>query len=372
MGSGNWLVNLATSLAQAAGVELHIISHSSKTPSDRYFEHNQIHFHLLRYKFPGLQKGFPHYFRLDTFSKYAAFRAKAVKLVRSIDPDIVHADGTEGAYAVTALDLKKEYPSVVSIQGVIHDLVKRHPSVFFRIQKLWERKAILGLDHFGCRTVWDKGFVSELNPKATVHYMPEAIDDVFFNTQWLGIGTKKILFVGTIVQRKGIEDLIVALAQLRKTENQLHLSVVGGGNSEYVKGLKHRCETLGISNHVHWLGFLDSAKIAQELSNTAAYVLPSYSDNSPNSLCEAMAVGVPSVAYSTGGIPSLMTKGKDGFLSSTGSIQELIEGIQFCLQPDNAARISTAAQERAKGRNSRDQVTQVTLQVYKNIVKDLQ
>ena len=98
IGYGKWLVNLAEAFSKRKDIELHIIMHEAKIPFDQYIFKNNIHFHVLRYSFI-IGKGFPSYLPLNVISWYYSIVNKILNKVKEINPDLVHAHGTEGAFS---------------------------------------------------------------------------------------------------------------------------------------------------------------------------------------------------------------------------------------------------------------------------------
>ncbi len=367
-GKANWLVNLAGVLANNFPVELHILCHSANINKNEFVIQNNIQFHIIHYKMPFIKKGFPQYFRYDIWSKYSGFIKPSLKLVNEIKPDIIHIHGTEGAFGLLSGKLN-EYPIIISMQGIINELYKRNIRPSRIIQKKQEKSVIRNNINFGCRTNWDKSIVLNYNKKAKIFYLPEAINEIFYNVNWQDENRKEILFVGAIMKRKGIEDLLKVIVLLKNEFEDIRLWIVGKGNEKYIQKLKKYSIKNKINKNIVWLGFQNSNEIASKMKNIAVYVLPSYADNSPNSLCEAMAAGVPAVAYASGGIPSLIENGVNGLLVTTGHVTGLVEAVRSLLI-NNALRIKLHenARRTAFERNYPKVVAEITYKTYNTII----
>src|SRR4029079_13537382 len=96
-------------------------------------------------------------------------------------------------------------------------------------------------------------------------------------------------------------------------------------------------EETGLSGSVEFLGYLNASEVAAELSRSHVFATSSYLENSPNSLCEAMQVGLPCVATFAGGIPSLVDHGRTGLLFPTGDAPLLAESILRIFRSDDLA-----------------------------------
>ena len=82
----------------------------------------------------------------------------------------------------------------------------------------------------------------------------------------------------------------------------------------YQKYLADLAEKLGIAGKIEFMGKLSAEEMKAEFLRANVFALPSTIENSPNSLGEAMLLGVPCVAGNVGGVSNLMTHGEEGFV----------------------------------------------------------
>ncbi len=360
--AASWIVNLSNELAKQC--ELHIITKSALVSEDIFLKHNDIHFHVLKYKFPLLNKGYPSFMPLDKLTFYYTLVDKIKSLVNDIKPDIVHAHGTEYAYGYATTKVKQK--SVVSIQGIINEIRKNK----YDFQKFIERKTFKKQNNYGCRTNWDKKIVLKYNPKANIYYLPEAINPIFFKTKWEYNENHEITFVGGMLERKGVDILIDAFTEVCKFgKYDVKLNLIGNGNDDYISLLKQSLIKNKVEKKVIFHGFRDSGYIKDILLRSNLFILPTLMDNSPNSLIESQALGVPSAASNIGGIPSLIEHGYNGFLfkaNDRNAIKECI--INALSSKDELTAISNNSRKVAFERNYPLKVAQTTLDVYRNII----
>src|SRR5581483_2952640 len=95
----------------------------------------------------------------------------------------------------------------------------------------------------------------------------------------------------------------------------------------YDRFLRRRISGAALDSSIRHLGFLDADAMAGELRRAHVFALPSFMENSSNSLCEAMQVGLPCVASYAGGVPSLIEHGRTGLLFPPGDAPLLAEYI---------------------------------------------
>lgn len=108
-------------------------------------------------------------------------------------------------------------------------------------------------------------------------------------------GRDVVLFLSRVDAKKGLDLLLPAFAMLRKAFPNALLVIAGGGEENYVNGLRQRAVELGIAGEVVWAGFLGGADKLSAFSAAKVFVLPSYSENFGIALVEALAAGLPCV-----------------------------------------------------------------------------
>ncbi len=110
--------------------------------------------------------------------------------------------------------------------------------------------------------------------------------------------------------------------QIRGSRYPLFLRI-----SAYGRYLKHLISEHHLKKHVTVLGKLSAEQMKEQYLRCSVFVCPSWIENSPNCIGEAMLIGAPVVASRTGGIPSLLEENVDGLLFETGNLRELTDSI---------------------------------------------
>ncbi len=115
----------------------------------------------------------------------------------------------------------------------------------------------------------------------------------------------RVLFVGHIVEHKGVEDLAAALILLGEQGVRVQAVLVGAGDTrEFTREVS---AATGVT--VDLPGWLDDAAVAQEYADADTFVLPSRVEGVPLALLEAMSWALPCVVTPVGGVPDVVTEG---------------------------------------------------------------
>lgn len=114
--------------------------------------------------------------------------------------------------------------------------------------------------------------------------------DAFMQRIGLSLDTPKILFLGRLHEKKGVEELFKAVALL---EQPVQLLVAGTGAQTYEASLRLLTKSLGIEHCVHWLGFVDGVDKQRLLAHADLFALTSHAENFGVAVVEALAAGTP-------------------------------------------------------------------------------
>ena len=133
-----------------------------------------------------------------------------------------------------------------------------------------------------------------------------------------------ILFLGRLRKKKGIYDLLNAIPLV--LESVPNASFVLAGDGELIE-VAARAAALGIAHAVTLPGWVDGPDKDTLLTQAGVLVLPSYFEGLPICILEAMAIGLPVVATSVGGIPDLLENGHCGVLVPPGDAKALANAL---------------------------------------------
>jgi glycosyltransferase involved in cell wall biosynthesis len=189
----------------------------------------------------------------------------------------------------------------------------------------------------------------------------------------LGTATRdegRLLFVGRLIERKGPEYAIRALAELRRQGREARLTLVGEGADR--SKLETLVEALGLSGFVQFAGALPHAAVAERYRSASVLLMPAVTDWKGEQegfgmvLVEAMASGLPVVATRSGGIPDVVTDGATGLLVPERDATALAAATARLLDdPSLAVRLARAAHAALEARFSPDSIARGFDAVYR-------
>ena len=150
-----------------------------------------------------------------------------------------------------------------------------------------------------------------------------------------------LLSVARLVEKKGIADLLSAVAALRNSGRELRCRLVGSGPLE--EPLRAQAQDLGLDGAVEFIGSASQEEVLDvHLPAASAYVLPCVvaadgdRDGLPTTLLEAMARGVPVVSTRLPGVPEAVPHGEAGLLADEGDVAGLTRAIASTLEDREA------------------------------------
>ena len=275
-------------------------------------------------------------------------------LINKCDPDIVHIWGSEYVHTLCMLRaFGHPEKTVISIQGLIRfcgekyteglpdsiinghtirDLL-RHDSIYEQKQKflkrgeyeltaLEESKNVIG------RTKWDEMTVRSVNPKLEYFHCGEILRREFYDgDRWSPDNCEKhsIFISQSSYPIKGIHFALQTLRLLAESYPDVRLYVAGKPvfprslrdhlkRDSYSKYICSLIKEYGLTDRVVFTGRLDAKKMKERYLHSNVYLQASIMENSPNSLGEAMILGMPCVASNVGGTASMLRDGVDGYL----------------------------------------------------------
>lgn len=336
---------------------------------------------------------------------------KLKKIVDEYQPEIIHVFGTEFAHSL-AITKAFSHPQriLVGIQGVCYECAKEYMAGLpekiqnrnlFRdllkqdnLKKQQEKfnsrgkreiEILQNVGNITGRTDFDRRCTKEVNPDAKYYFLNETLRSNFYEGVWkLQNCNPHTLFIcqGNY-PLKGLHVVLEALATLKEEFQDIHLCVAGDRITaygtwkeklkigSYGKYLLELIKKYGLQSHVTFEGRLDAMQMKEHYLKCHICVSASYLENSPNSVGEAMLLGVPVISSSVGGVPSMITDCREGLLFEKGNVQQLSSGIRKIFTDDALAQtLSVNARRRAKNTHNPVKNYDNLVEIYKTIAME--
>ena len=277
------------------------------------------------------------------------FEADIRALVRMVEQkhaetpfDVLHAQyGYPTGLAALTASRRTGVPCVVSIQGGdghwVGDCCGTH------------RRAMTDvLDHAGAVLIGSGSFARAVSarlgtPVERFTVVPGAVDTDLFAPAGREVGALAnppvLLYHGRIDRRKGVLDLLDALALLRAAGRDARLVVSGIGPD--VAAVAERVAALGLGDRVETLGQASYADAPARYARGDVFVSPTYAEGFSNTILEAMASGLPVVSCAVVGVVDCLEDGRDALLVPPASPSALATAIERMLD-DDALRVRLA------------------------------
>ena len=158
--------------------------------------------------------------------------------------------------------------------------------------------------------------------------------------QWFSKSARKwpnvelsFAFVGLVTEDKGVFDLVEIARLLRDRGHRFTMSIVGEGVPEEIARLKELICRYDLAEFVRLTGVLIGEQKFELLQQTTIFLFPTYfrAETQPTAIMEALAVGVPAVAYDWRGINTIIDQGVNGYLVPLRDVDAFCRAIEQIL-----------------------------------------
>lgn len=284
----------------------------------------------------------------------AALEDRLKKILDSVKPDVVHCFGTEYPHTLAMCRVfQRRDRLLIGLQGlcslcadayfadlpkkVVHsktlrDRLRRDSLIQqkekFMLRGRMEREAVSLAGNLTGRTRWDRENTEKWNPAACYFSMNEILRPEFYGPVWRKedcIPHSIFLSQGDY-PLKGLHYMLLAMPQILDRYPDARVYVAGNSLVKY-KTLKEKLKIPAygkylrklireghLEERVIFLGRLNAEQMRDRYLKSNLFVCCSSLENSPNSLGEAMLLGVPCVSADVGGVSSIFAGGEDGVL----------------------------------------------------------
>ncbi|MCB7070219.1 glycosyltransferase family 4 protein [Caldibacillus sp. 210928-DFI.2.22] len=395
---GGWLINASKDLARQQGINLTIAFPKKGVSTFVELRGEKITY----YAFKALK---------DKDKELIEDNHIFKDIIKRVKPDLVHIYGTEMAHTLSMVNIcnKLKIETVISTQGLV-SIISQHTFAnlpwkvvygstlrnllrgdsVIGLQKLYykrgknEVEAIKKVKHIIGRTTWDRACTSQINPKAQYYFCNETLRDEFYNHEWdIEKCERYSLFLSQAhYPIKGLHYVVQAMPHIIKKYPNTKLYISGKDiiksdtikdkllMTYYGKFIKRLIKDYKLENNIVFTGSLSEFEMCKRYLSSNVFVCPSSIENSPNSLGEAMILGVPCVASYVGGIPDMLKHGEDGFLYQPDAPYMLAHYVCEIFKNNGLAlQFSKNARARAWKRHYPKTNTDRLIEIYEDILQ---
>lgn len=400
---GGWLVGLSNGLSKKNDIELTICFPA--------LDENQLN--------KGKVENINYYGIPINRKEITKYNEKNVKIfsniIKEVKPDIINIFGTEYPHtlemvkACESLNIIKKV--VISIQGLCsvyakhytanlpHEVCKgkkfveiiKKRSIYkerdeFIRRGTYEVEAIKKVNNVIGRTSWDKACTTQINPNINYYFCNEILRDEFYKYEWNIENCEKYsIFVSQgSYPIKGLHNVLEALSIVKEKYPNFKLYVAGDiilrgdsfkerlRESSYPSYLKDLIKKYNLQNNIVFTSNLDEKSMCERFLKSHVFVSASSIENSPNSLGEAMILGVPCITSYVGGVGDMIEHEREGFIYQSDAPYMLAYYIcEIFENNDKAIMFSKNARERAKVTHNKEININQTIKIYNKIKEQL-
>lgn len=334
------------------------------------------------------------------------------KILKETRPDVVHIFGTEMGHTWTMIQACEKCGvlerTVVNIQGLVSVLARHYleglgVSAFFSptFRSLFWGDSVLGAQrkfiksgqaeilalkkvrHVIGRTDWDRACCLRVNPDLRYHFCNESLRNAFYEGErWsLEKCEKFSIFVSQCSYPiKGFHYMLEAMVDILRDYPEAHIYTTGRDlchpsslmdrlkMTSYQKYLVKLIRRYGLEDRITFLGSLGEYEMKERYLKSHVFVSASTCENSPNSVGEAMILGVPVVSSDVGGVKNLLEHGKCGWVYQSTAPYMLAYYVKTLFADSALAKsFSENAKIVAHRTHNREVNAQKTLEIYRQL-----
>ena len=360
-----WMISLEDALKKEENIQLEVAFFSDKKEIPFVFD--DVKYYPMYRNIFDTSKGVNRIRErlVPQYKKDAKVLPLMLDVVNRSKPDIIHIHGTE---------LKYE-----SIYDKLRNVSVKNEFELFYYKAKRELSYLKSTNYILGRTFWDRYITEAINPNCKYFVVNEILREPFYLKKWnkecFSRDKLKIISIISGGIYKGFET-VLRTANILKNYSKLDYEWFIVGYDEKTKWVKIASQITKLDYkklNIRLLGRIDADKLSDYLINTDIYCHVSHIENSPNSVCEAMIIGMPVIASFAGGTASLVENGNNGILVQdgdpfvyAGAICNLYHNFELAKLYGQKARID------ALNRHNKDRIKNELITAYHAILCDFQ
>lgn len=272
--------------------------------------------------------------RLNVLTRFFLEVARTRRLISELQPDIVHGHGLGWSgdiatqawpRAVITVHGMIQQEARMASKGSIRDRIRVRLIDTMARQVLERARVVISISSYSSRML-------EGQIRGQHVQIPNPIDPEFFREPSGDAAGKRVVFAGVLRPRKNVEGVLNAFAIARKRHPEARLSIVGPSpDPVYAQQIRDKVQALQVADSVDFIGYVENARLAQEIADSRALLLFSHEETLPTIIAQALAMGKPVISSNVGGVADMVTDGENGFLVAPRDEQAFAERLDTLL-----------------------------------------
>ena len=284
-------------------------------------------------------------------------RYHIAKCLREIEPDLVHAWGTEYCYGLCAGDFKGK--KLFSLQGHLTAYAQRAKiAPFEQKQSRYEARIFRSMPVMTTESEWARDRILEMVPGANVRLWDYAVEKRFFRAERNIESSPSCLLAGSNSPVKNVPLAIRAFSRPELSHIKLYLA-----------GIKAESYP-NLPENIIPLGRVSRDEMVRLLCRTWALVHPSLADTGPTIVKETRVMGVPVIVSDDCGAKRYVTHGSSGFIFRSNNDQQFIDSVLRVTQSrETSLNMGLYDRERCRKELSHQTMIDKITAIYEELLK---
>jgi glycosyltransferase involved in cell wall biosynthesis len=308
-------------------------------------------------------------FSTSGYMMYRGIKDKVKEIRKSFEFDIIHAHAAiPNGYAAMLLSRELDIPYVVTIHGSdFYNSIHRNQILKKQVEAVIRNSSNAIVVSDVLRKIGEQS-LRGIAPLITINngLTPERVIAQPVDIRKLG-EERIILSVANLKERKGIQDVIFAVARLIKEISYLKYIIVGDG--PYRFELERLTHELGLAQQIVFVGQQEYHKTMQFMAACDIFVLPSWDEAFGVVYIEAMANAKPVIGCMEQGIEDIVMDSVTGFLVKPRDIDDLVRVLADLLnQPEKGIEVGRRAQRHVLENFTWEKNAREMIRIYKECI----
>lgn len=387
-----WIQEYINIFKNKNDIELHVVAPNYTSNINVDIEKDGIYFHFYHYApsvissciAPVVKYKLKHEepFKIaertaNVLTNFKTVAKEVPAIVNRIEPDVLHVYGTENPdYSAGVMSLINKYPVLITIQGYAYlaeDRPMRLDQKFQLIRRKLEREINMAAPYM----VVSPNFPNMPEFKPFENCQKRLLSGGNITRRPLVEAEKAekkydVSFYGRVTPDKGVEDLVKAIALLYSRGLKLSTLIIGKCTPAYQEKLRSIANEYHAGDMLNFTGFVEDHEDVYNFAASSRLVaLPTRVDLMPNTIREAISMGLPVVASDAGYIPSLNSERLSVIIHKAGDVDDLANKIEFLYtNPELIQTLIRNGRETFFERFSMDKVYSRSIEIYNEVAED--